>query len=234
MIAIICAMSEERDAFIKLMENVEVCKGQDLMYHGKPLDTTFYKGTIKNKECLVVHSGVGKVYSTLVTSMIINQFNPSLVINCGCAGSTDKDVHVGDVIIGRRVADWDVDVPGWSRNIDSEYVSNALDGEFIKLASKVNTKLSVKVGDIVSSDQFIYRKDQVDVIKEFFPSAKCGEMEGSSIAKTCYAYGVRVAIIRSISDETLVNGDYHNFDFNLSKACANSAKFTAKVIEKMM
>ena len=229
MIVIICAMSEERDAFLSLMDDVKVLKGKNLAYHGMPLDNKYFVGKLANKEVAIVHSGVGKVYAAIVTSEAIRKFKPELIINVGCAGSLSSEVHVGDVVVGTRVADWDVVVPDWPRNIYSDKMSFACDGEFVKLASKIK---NIKTGHIVSADEFIYTKSQVKTIKKYFPSALAGEMEGSSIACTCYAYGIRCAIIRSISDETLVNGSYKDFDFNLNKVCLNAAKITKKVLEK--
>ena len=46
-------------------------------------------------------------------------------MNVGCAGSLNKDVFVGDVVVASRVADWDVDVPDWPRNMYSGKLSNS-------------------------------------------------------------------------------------------------------------
>ena len=232
MIAVICAMSEERDALLSLMKDIKKEKGKNIMYHGMPLDNTYYVGKLEGKDVVLAHSGVGKVYAAIVTTNIIFKYKPDLIINLGCAGSLNKDVHVGDVVVATRVADWDVVVPGWERSIFSDKMSYACDGHFLKVVSKIKTKLNVKMGYIVSADEFIYKKSQVNIIKKYFKDALCGEMEGSSIACTCYAYGVNVAIIRSISDETLVNGSYKDFDFNLDLACKNSAKLCAQLIKR--
>ena len=230
MIAIICAMSEERDAFISLMKDVKVVRFEKILYHGMAFDNKCYKGKLSGKDVVIVHCGVGKVYAAIVTTIVLKKFKPELVVNVGCAGSLNKDVHVNDVIIADRVADWDVEVPGWERSIYSDKVSFACDGRFVKLAKQLKNK--VKVGNIVSGDEFIYKKSQVNAIKKYFPNALCGEMEGCSIANACYAFGVNSAIVRSISDETLINGDYKNFDFNLKKVCDTAARICADLIKR--
>ncbi len=232
MIAIICAMSEERDAFLKLMNDVSLKKIDKIAYHGMSFDNKIYVGKIEDKDVIIAHCGVGKVYAAILTTLVIKKFKPELIINVGCAGSLNEDIHVGDVVVATRVADWDVDVPGWERSIYSDKMSFACDGRFGKLAKSIKAKYSIKSGHIVSADEFIYRKAQVKTIKKYFPDALCGEMEGSSIANTCYAFGVNCGIIRSISDETLVNGDYKNFDFNLEKACKNAADLCAKILKR--
>lgn len=232
MIAIICAMSEERDAFISLMDEVESGNIERLSYHGMAFDSKYYKGLLNDKEVVVFHCGVGKVYAAILTTLIIKQFNPELVLNVGCAGSLNENVHVGDVIVATRVADWDVDVPDWDRSILSDKMSYACDGRTSKLIKNIDVEFSVKQGYIVSADEFIYKKSQVKTIKKYFPDALCGEMEGASIACTCYAFGVNCGIIRSISDEALVNGSYKDFDFNLQLACENAAKLCLEIIKR--
>ena len=109
MIAVICAMSEERDAFIKLLTNVKKGKLERFNYHGKDFDNVYYKGKAGKKNVVIVHCGVGKVYAAILTTLVIKKFKPKLVINVGCAGSLNKNVHVGDVVAATRIADWDVD-----------------------------------------------------------------------------------------------------------------------------
>ena len=232
MIAIICAMSEERDAMISLMEDVKLVKIENFMYHGMAFDNKCYQGKLAGKDVVIVHCGVGKVYAAIVTTLVLKKFKPELVVNVGCAGSLSPDIHVGDIVVATRVADWDVVVPGWDKSMYSDKVSFACDGRFAKLAKTIKTKLNVKTGHIVSGDEFIYKKSQVKEIKRKFPEALCGEMEGCSIANTCYAFGVNSAIVRSISDETLVSGSYKDFDFNLKKACQNAAKLCMQIIKR--
>lgn len=232
MIAIICAMSEERDAFISLMKDVKVVRFESVLYHGTTIDNKCFKGKLNGKDVVIVHCGVGKVYAAIVTTLVLKKFKPELVINVGCAGSLDKHIHVGDVVVATRVADWDVDVPDWERSIYSDKMSFACDGRFSKLAKELKTKTKIKTGFIVSGDEFIYKKSQVNTIKKYFPKALCGEMEGCSVANTCYAFGVNSAIVRSISDETLINGDYKNFDFNLIKVCQAAANICSEIIKR--
>jgi len=230
MIAIICAMSEERDALISLMSDVKTVKFESFMYHGQAFDNKCYKGNLNGKQVVVGHCGVGKVYAAIITALMLKKFKPELVINLGCAGSLNKDVHVNDVVVATRVADWDVEVPGWARNMYSDKMSFACDGSIIKVVNKLKLK-NVHTGLIVSGDEFIYKKSQVNTIKKYFGEALCGEMEGCSIANTCYAFGVNCTIIRSISDSTLVSGGYKDFDFNLKKVCDTAAKICAKIVK---
>lgn len=229
MIGIICAMSKERDALLKLMKDVKVKKGQKLFYQGKILNNEYYLGKIGSKDVVLVRSGIGKVFASIICVKLIEKFKPELIINLGCAGSLNEDVHVGDVVIAERVADWEFDVPGWERSITSDKLSYSADKRALSLIKK---SAHINKGPIVSADTFIYKRSQLKVIKKYYPSALAGEMEGSAIGGTCYAHGIPFCIIRSISDETLVQNDYKNFDFNLTKVCDNAAKIAVRIILK--
>ena len=230
MIGIICAMTEERDALLKLMKDVRTKKAERLFYKGKVLNNEYYLGNIGDREVVLTRCGVGKVYATMITAMLIEKFKPELVINLGCAGSLNENVHVGDVVLADRIADWEFDVPGWERSVDSVEVSYKCEDRVLKTFRKIRSSLKLHCGPIVSADTFIYKKSQIKTIKRYFPEALCGEMEGSAVAGTCYAHGISFAVIRSISDETLVNGSYKDFDFNLEKACINAARVAVKII----
>jgi len=232
MITVICAMSEERDALLKLMSDVKEYKHREYNYHGTILDNEYHIGKIGNNEVALFHSGVGKVYSTITTLEAINLTKPELVINLGCAGSTNKDVHVNDVVIATRVAHWDVDIPTWDRSMISDKISYACGGKCLKIAKSIKTNTNIHFGYITSSDSFVYKKSQTKVILKYFPDSLCTEMEGASIANTCYACGVNFSIIRSISDETLISGDNKNFDFNLLRVCDTAANICKQIIEK--
>lgn len=233
MIVIICAMSEERDAFISLLKNVKRLKFEKLNYHGTSFDNVYYKGKIDKKDVVVVHAGVGKVYAAILSTLVIKKFKPELVINVGVAGSLNSKIHVGDVVVANRVADWDVDVPDWERSIFSDKMSFACDGKFLKTISKIDKgDIKLKIGHIVSGDEFVYKKSQVNTIKKYFKSALCCEMEGASVACTCYSFGIPFAIVRSISDETLVSKSYKKFDFNLNKVALNAALLCVKIIKR--
>lgn len=232
MILIICAMSQEKQAFISLMNNVRMIKSDKIFYHGELLEEHYCQGLLNNKEVLLVRCGVGKTYAAIVTSLLIKKYKPDLVVNVGCAGSLNENVHVGDIVIADRTAYWDVDVPGWSRSLSSDKLSFPCDERFIELAKNVISESKINIGSIVSADQFVYKKSQLKTIKKYFSEALCAEMEGCSIANTAYGLAVKCAIVRSISDETLIRGNYKEFEFNLDTACKNAANLCAQIIKR--
>ncbi len=232
MIAVICAMKEERDALLKLMKDVKSISGKKLLYKGDYLDNEYYVGTLGKKQIVVCRSGVGEIYATIASVLLIEKYKPELVINLGCAGSLNEEVRVGDIVIATFASNWRVDVPGWERKTESINCSYPCDEKAALIVKKLKCDQRIHIGPIVSADEFIYKKAQVKEIRKFFPESLCGEMEGAAIAATCYAFSTPVSIIRSISDETLIQGNFREFEFNLESVCEKAALLCKEIIER--
>ena len=231
MIAILCAMDKEKDAILKLIKNVKIKHGRKINYHDHLLDVDYYEGKLGGKDVVLTRCGVGEVYATISTIEILKRYKPELVINLGVAGSLSKDIHVNDVIVADRVAHWRIDVPDWPRNINSDKCSYECDKKAIDIVKNMRKK-NLYVGNIVSADEFIYKKSQLNTIKKYFPNALAGEMEGAAIANTCFAYNTKIIVIRSISDEAHLDDNYKHVELHLDKVCKTSAELCAKLIER--
>ena len=232
MIVVLCAMKQERDALLKLMSDVRVVKNKQVNVLDTQLNNTFFVGKIDDKDVVVSKTGVGEVYATIATVLAIQKWKPELIINLGCAGSLNDEVRVNDIVVADKVAEWRFDAIDWPRGFESRYMSFSCDERVIEIIKKMKLKENVHYGGIVSSNEFIYKKSQVNDIRKYYPEALCGEMEGFAIANTCFALGVKCSIIRSISDETMIAKNYHAYYFNLEKVCETAAKLTAKIIRK--
>lgn len=232
MIAIICAMSEERDAFLNMMTSFKVEYEKRVLYHeGKILDNRYYIGDINGVRVVLCRCGVGKVYAAIGTTLLIQRYQPDLVLNVGVAGALTNQLNVGDVVTATRVADWEVDIPKWERSFDSSKIAYKCDNKIIQLSEGYNDSIpTVFTGPIVSGDEFVRKKSQLKTIKKFFPDAVCVDMEGASIANSCYAFETPFAIIRSISDKTMVENNYDDHEYNLYEACDNLTKFVSRII----
>lgn len=190
MIGIIVAEEKELLAVKEVMINIE-----EINIYEK----VFYKGLIENKDVIVVKCNVGKVNSSRVCQILIDKFNPNLVINVGTAGSIDNKLDIGDVVVANRLYQYDFDVTPFGRKIGE--IENI--GEYIEVDNKLLNLfdgLDVVVGGIASGDKFVVNNEEKENIKNVF-NALCIEMEGASIAQVCYLDKVPFLIIRSITDK---------------------------------
>jgi len=85
---------------------------------------TFYTGELAGNTVTLVQSGIGKVASTIATTLLIDNFKPDCVINTGSAGGFDPSLSVGDVVISSEVRHHDVDVTAFGYEIGQVPQSN--------------------------------------------------------------------------------------------------------------
>ena len=105
------------------------------------------------------------------------------------------------------------------------------DGKFTVVGKSVKSTLfsvpdcQAIVGRVVSGDQFISSKEVKDALISNF-QGDCAEMEGASIAHTCYLNKIPFVIIRAISDKAddSAEMDYPTFEREAAKHCAMLTK----------
>ena len=79
----------------------------------------FYEGTLCGTEVVVLLSGIGKVSAAVATTLLIEKYNPSLIINTGTAGGL-ADTSVHDIILATEVRHHDVDVTAFGYEIGQQ------------------------------------------------------------------------------------------------------------------
>lgn len=215
MIGIICAEEKELIEIKKLMAKIE----EKNIY-----EKTFYIGSIEKRTVVLVKSNVGKVNSARVTQILIDNFDLSLVINVGTAGSVDNSLEIGDVVVATSLVQYDFDTTPFGRKLGE--IENI--GENIKVDDNLLSlfdDINVRKGIIASGDKFIVNKEEKDNVKNIF-KALCIEMEGASIAQVCYLCKVPFLVIRSITDKQDGSSkiDFETFLESSSKVAANILK----------
>jgi len=227
LIGIIGAMDEEVSMLIGAMEESTTFNKADM---------TFYEGNIAGKELVVVRSGIGKVNAAICAQILVDKYNVEAIINTGIAGSLDKRIDIGDIVLSEDALQHDVDAVAFGYQKGQiprmDTLSFKADAKLIELAKscceKVCTDIKVFVGRVVSGDQFIADKNVKNTIIDNF-GGLCTEMEGAAIAQTAYLNNVPYLIIRAISDKAddSASMDYPTFE---KKAIANSVKILTEMI----
>jgi len=168
----------------------------------------FYKGYYRDKSVVIVRSGIGKVNAAICTQILIERFKVKVVINTGIAGSLDKEIDIGDIVISKDALQHDMDATnfGYDYGIIPQMDKSIFDADehLIRLAEsvcqEVNSDIRVFIGRVVSGDQFISEKHAKDIIRSRFRGL-CTEMEGAAIAQAAYLSNTPFVIIRAISDK---------------------------------
>lgn len=194
-IGIITPMAEEKITLIAALEDVTTKQ------HG---GTEITSGRYKGHEVILTESGIGKVAAASATALMIDNFEPDLVVNTGSAGALDPDLKIGDEVIGTQVAYSDVDVTvfGYAYGqVPNKPLYYEADPTVVKDFEQL---APVKEGLIVSGDQFVQDTAKKRILTHF-PEALVAEMEAAAVAQVAYQFGTPFIILRGVSD--LANGD---------------------------
>lgn len=217
MIAIICAMDEEAKGLISDIGNCTV----HVVGNFK-----FYEGTLCGQNVVVSGCGVGKVCAATVTAVAIEKFAPELVINSGVAGGTPP-LNQGDMAIPEKSVEHDYYAP------DEQTVYYMSDKKVSAALKKACVKLGypVKTCTIATGDSFIDKPEKVAELKQKF-NAEAFDMESAAIAKTCRMFGVKCALVRSISDNGVDDNMKSFYEF-LSEAAKRSQLVVEQTLKNL-
>lgn len=217
MIAIICAMDEEAKGLISDIGNYTVHVVGSFK---------FYEGTLCGQNVVVSGCGAGKVCAATVTAVAIEKFAPELVINSGVAGGTPP-LNQGDMVIPEKSVEHDYYAP------DEQTVYYMSDKKVSAALKKACIKLGypVKTCTIATGDSFIDKPEKVAELKQKF-NAEAFDMESAAIAKTCRIFGVKCALVRSISDNGVDDNMKSFYEF-LSEAAKRSQLVVEQTLKNL-
>lgn len=195
-IGIICAMEKESKDFLIAMGEYETIK----IHH-----VTFYKGKIKNNEIIFAVSGIGKVQSSMIATLLFDNFTIDKLINLGVSGGNSRYVKRGEVVIGESYSYADANAEAFGHPFGSiPYCPKYYEGDK-ELISKVNEDCII--GTILTGDKFFIDGEEVKYLEEkHFNDVKVValDMESTALAQVAYTFNVPFIAIRAISD--LVGG----------------------------
>ena len=197
---------------------------------------TFYIGKLRDRNIVLVRSGIGKVNAAMCTQILIDIFHVDVVINTGVAGALHPDLNVGDIVVSTDSLQHDIDasvfgdprgiVPGLKESIfvADQKLLDIIDGITIE-------DHKIFKGRVLTGDQGIASSEIKHFLVENF-EGYCVEMEGGAIAHVCYLNEVPFLIIRAISDKAdeEVEINYNEF---VEFAAKNSSYMLESILEKL-
>lgn len=200
MIGFICALSIEVDGIVSMMKNKEKKTIAKM---------TYIKGEINGKQIIATECGIGKVNAAISTQVMIDYYNPDVIINSGIAGSVSRLLSIGDIVVSTDCVQHDFD---GTQMGDPKGLIQFNDEKRISLPADKNVSQSlfdsckdipdtkVFMGTIATGDIFVADKTMRQSIADEFSALAC-EMEGGAVAQVCYRNNTPFAILRCISDD---------------------------------
>jgi adenosylhomocysteine nucleosidase len=228
-IAIIGAMEEEVALLRENISNpaVETIAGCE-----------YTSGMMKDKEVILLRSGIGKVNAAMSTAVLLQHFKPDCIINTGSAGGFDPSLNVGDVVISTEVRHHDVDVTAFGYEygqVPQLPAAFTADEKLMQTAISSVKELGdaqVVSGLIATGDSFMNDPVRVEAIRDKFTDLQAVEMEAAAIAQVAHQFHVPFVIIRSLSDIAGKESDV-SFEQYLEKAALHSAKMVMSIVESV-
>lgn len=229
-IGIIGAMEVEVAILKEKMEDVRIIKKASM---------DFYEGILAGKKVVVVRSGIGKVNAGICAQILADVFSVDAIINTGIAGSLNKNINIGDIVLSTDVVQHDMDATGFGYRKGQipqmpVFFFNADDNLrrlVAEVCKEVNPDIQVFEGRIASGDQFVCDQDVKNrIVSEF--SAYATEMEGAAIGQAAYLNEIPFLVVRAISDKAdgSAQMDYSEFE---KAAVDHSVRLTLNMLARI-
>jgi adenosylhomocysteine nucleosidase len=187
---------------------------------------TYFVGKLNGIKTVVVFSRWGKVAAAITVSTLILQFNVSEILFTGAAGAINPELNVGDIVIGKRLIQHDLDaqplmeefeipllgvkyIDAQTKQLEiaTKAIKNLIDKQnLFSVISEMELqqfgieKPKLLIGDIASGDKFFANSKRKNELLNKLPATLCVEMEGAAVAQVCYEYDIPFTILRTISD----------------------------------
>jgi adenosylhomocysteine nucleosidase len=216
-IGIMAAMQEEIDTLLK-----ELPADSEVVNDGR---RTYHSGHLWGTPAVVVFSRWGKVAAATTATHLISDFGVAEILFSGVAGAAQSGLNVGDVVVGARLWQHDMDArPLFARHEipllgRSSFASDekrrdqllhaaaAFLRDDLPTAASEATRAAFHIqspravaGDIASGDKFFAdRADLADLLLRL-PTIAAVDMESAAVAQVCHEYGVPFTVVRTISD----------------------------------
>ena len=159
-----------------------------------------------------------------VVQLLNVQHGVDALLFTGVAGGVDPALRVGDVVVGTRFTQHDMDARPLFKRHEIPLLGAAGLGADDALAARLQAaserfvarldehidagtrqvfgleRPRVVSGEIASGDRFFASQTDVVELRERLPAVCCVEMEGAAVAQVCHEHGVPFAVVRTISD----------------------------------
>ena len=203
----------------------------------KYADNEYYEALYNGVEIVVAYSKIGKVFSTLTATTMIQHFGCDKLLFSGVAGGINPSLKIGDLIVATKLSQHDLDITAFGHPmgfVPGGSVFVEADKDLIKLSYEVAKELgkTIQEGIIATGDQFVHDEKIKKTIVENF-NADALEMEGGSVAVVCSSLDVPFFILRAISDTADTDASF-SFDEFMESSAVISAEFIMKMVDKIV
>ncbi len=144
---------------------------------------------------IVIISGIGKVNAAISTQLLIDKYDVSKILNIGTCGGLDDSIKIGNVYSVLKSFQYDFDLS----EVDNVNIGYMQDYDLTYFPNKTISIYGVIEGGVLASgDRFSNGEKDINTIRSLKGNLK--DMEGASVAQTCYSNKVDCYIIKGVTD----------------------------------
>jgi len=196
----------------------------------------YYSAHYAGHELVIAYSKIGKVFSAITASVMLERFGAQVLLFSGVAGGISKELKIGDLIMASSLCQHDVDIVAFGHPygfIPEGTLMIESDPELRSIASEVSIDIGIDLyeGIIATGDQFVASSERKSWIQQTF-NADALEMEGASVACVCQNFGIPFFVLRAISD-TADGEASEDFDAFLKTSASISAAFVLEMVKRL-
>lgn len=185
----------------------------------------FHTGWMAGQPVVLALSGIGKVAAAATATLLLSVFNARALVFTGVAGGLGANVKVGDVVVGARLLQHDMDASPLFPRFEVPLTGRAefdADAALVAALHAASTRClhpaapalprqalaelgvhhapQVHHGLIVSGDRFVSTAAESTALRAVLPMALAVEMEGAAVAQVCADFARPFGVVRTISD----------------------------------
>ncbi len=190
---------------------------------------TVFKCKIKGKKIYLIKSGIGEIYASAATEILISLFKCDLILNFGVCGSLKEDISVFETVVIKGVVHYDFDLSA----IDGTKIGQYPDYDVVIKTNEslvdfvLSLSSDIKPAICASADKFVANeKIKENLVKEF--NADVCDMECAAVLLTSLTANVPTLIIKAVSDG---KGGAEEFTRRVNKASEAYLETLKNIIE---
>jgi adenosylhomocysteine nucleosidase len=157
---------------------------------------TVYQGKLRDKDCVIVQTGMGKVRAEGATQYLLDHYPVTAIVSLGFAGALTPKLAIGDVVVCATMhcaSGFDAE--------ERESGACAADANLLALASQLSRDMTAHscVGSGVTVMQLDASPQRMKELRQTF-RAEIVDMESYWIARMASVRQIPFIAVRSISD----------------------------------
>ena len=218
MFGIVVALYSEAEGLLSKLNNVkEICLA----------DKKAFLSSLNNHQVILAISGIGKVSAALTTQLIIDKYSPDFILNFGTAGGMNKSVNILEYYAIDKCCQFDFDL----RELDGVPLGYIQEYDKAYFPTNSNELVSIKKTNLATADRFTNDENDIQTINQIGCSVR--DMEGAAIAQVCTSNGVKLYMIKGISDVYGNGTAQEQFYHNLKQVGAGFPEVIFNVVKEI-